>query len=130
MKNFLNNFRFKFLSTEEYEDLADEYWNKFYQIHQNRFFKDRHWLFTEFPELGPDGNKNDDVESAAAGKEFPGHKAKRRILEVSYNVPKYRFYDFLYNLHIDCIKFILNLINYSAGTDGLFVQYFQMITPF
>ncbi|CAI2738904.1 unnamed protein product [Dicrocoelium dendriticum] len=36
---------------EIYEKNSSKYWDQFYRLHENRFFKSRSWLPTEFPEL-------------------------------------------------------------------------------
>ena len=57
-----------------YENEANRFWDEFYSIHQNRFFKDRHWLFTEFPELL--GRKKPINSSQRACIDPFGHSAK------------------------------------------------------
>ncbi|KAM9347504.1 tRNA N(3)-cytidine methyltransferase METTL8, mitochondrial [Symphorus nematophorus] len=42
----------------KFDTEACKFWDKFYEMHQDKFFKDRKWLFLEFPELLPSGAKS------------------------------------------------------------------------
>ena len=35
----------------KYDQQANEYWNEFYAVHSDKFFKERNWIFIDFPEL-------------------------------------------------------------------------------
>ncbi|KAM3965252.1 methyltransferase-like protein [Aphomia sociella] len=74
------------------EENAGKHWDDFYDIHQNRFFKDRHWLFTEFPELAPD-NTSAPVRVYPDGETKPNQSdvlnssnKKRYIFEIGCGV--------------------------------------------
>uniref|UniRef100_T1JAC0 tRNA N(3)-methylcytidine methyltransferase n=1 Tax=Strigamia maritima TaxID=126957 RepID=T1JAC0_STRMM len=93
----------------KYENLAAKYWDEFYDTHENKFFKDRHWLFTEFPELKTDSSPEKDenkvvleIGCGVGNTVFP-------ILEINKN-----------NVFVYCCDFsdkAVNLVKENADFD-------------
>lgn len=60
-------------STEKFDAEASQYWDKFYRKHQSKFFKDRTWLFMEFPELLP-SNASKEVTNSNVEDQQEAHR--------------------------------------------------------
>jgi len=73
-----------FLNLQNFLKLYDEFF--FSDEFEQKADKDRHWLFTEFPELlPPDSDQSEADEGASCGA---GHDINYSILEVYHRVDK------------------------------------------
>ena len=52
----------------KYDQKANEFWNEFYRTHSDKFFKERNWIFIDFPELI--GNCSEAQKQAKFEREF------------------------------------------------------------
>ena len=59
------------IALEKYDNEAHKFWDKFYQNNTTHFFKDRHWLTREFPELLAAGAKLLEVGCGVGNTIFP-----------------------------------------------------------
>jgi len=72
------------VDTEHLVKDAAKHWDEFYTKNETKFFKDRHWLTIEFPELFVDASSLSRQDTAAAGG--AEERARRVVLEVGCGV--------------------------------------------
>eukprot|EP00026_Physarum_polycephalum_P009669 Phypoly_transcript_09800.p1 GENE.Phypoly_transcript_09800~~Phypoly_transcript_09800.p1 ORF type:complete len:290 (+),score=45.66 Phypoly_transcript_09800:75-944(+) len=73
----------------KYEKLANKYWDKFYTNHTTHFFKNRHWIEREFPELvGKDTKKVLEVGCGVGNTTFPLLERNNNLIFDSFDFSK------------------------------------------
>ncbi|XP_060854302.1 tRNA N(3)-methylcytidine methyltransferase METTL2-like isoform X1 [Rhopalosiphum padi] len=107
---------------EKAADLKDnvgEYWNEFYSVHQEKFFNNRWWLFTEFLEITPLKNEKPrailEVGRGVGNSVFPiSHCAESNVhvycSDFSSNAIKILKENSEYNKE-HCTAFVCNITN-------------------
>uniref|UniRef100_A0A4W5K4D6 tRNA N(3)-cytidine methyltransferase n=1 Tax=Hucho hucho TaxID=62062 RepID=A0A4W5K4D6_9TELE len=98
----------------KYDIDACKYWDSFYEMHQDKFFKDRKWLFLEFPELLPLGLESSATEERPCGLRAPcsepGVSGRQKEMgQQRQHVPSHQ--------HIDPLTSDCQQSCYQAGRD-------------
>ena len=90
------------------ENFFFNWYNVIKRFYSNRFFKDRHWLFTEFEELSPksSGQESPGLVQINGGEanelEFPGQNAHTRFFEVC-----------VLRILLNCLAHCLHLLEFT-----------------